>query len=154
MPARQNLVVTQKRSVVKLNWSAEAAGITLGVTGSLFDALAGMTNNTYPNGVPASLTDPFVAGVTNNTAAISRVLWTSNSASATPVGYNLIWAGSVGATAIVLYGNDGEHNFEKYTLKNNATGPTGILTITPTASITGTLILEIVQSSGSVGNSQ
>lgn len=151
MPARQNLVVTNKRSVVKLTWSGENGSFSLGVTGSLFDAAAGMTTNAYPSGLPASLTDPFVAGVTNNTAAISRILWTSASST---TGYNLTWAGSAGATAIVLYGNDGEHNFEKYTLKNNATGPTGILTITPTAAIVGTLILEIVQSSGSVGNSQ
>ena len=57
-------------------------------------------------------------------------------------------------TAMVLYGHNGEYNFEKFTLKNNAAAPTGILTITPTASATGTLILEIVQSSGTVGNTQ
>jgi hypothetical protein len=151
MASRQDIVVTQKRVVTKLNFSAESGAFSLGLTGSLFDALAGLTNNTYPSGLPASLSNSFVAGITNNTAAISRIVWTSNSGT---VGYNLTWAGSAGATAIVLYGNDGEHNFEKYTLRNNATGPTGILTITPTGTITGTLILEIVQSSGSVGNTQ
>jgi hypothetical protein len=151
MASRQDLVVTQKRVVTKINFSAESGAFSLGLTASLFDALAGLTNNTYPSGLPSAVSNSFVAGITNNTAAISRIVWTS---SASTNGYNLTWAGSPGMTAMVLYGNDGEYNFEKFTLKNNATAPTGILTITPTASTTGTLILEIVQSSGSVGNTQ
>lgn len=151
MAVKQNLVVTQKRVVTKLSFNNESGSYSLGLTGSCFDALAGVTNESYPAGLPSALSNSFVAGITFSSAAISRILWTSTVAG---VGYNLTWAGSQGATAIMLYGQNGEYNFEKLTLRNNATAPTGILTVTPTATTTGTLILEIVQSSGSVGNTQ
>lgn len=136
MASRQDLVVTQKRAVTKLVFNAETAAYSLGVTGSLFDGIGGITG------------ERFVAGITNNTAALSRILWSNNVATQ---GYNLTWAGNPGGTAYVAYGTDGELNFEKFTINNNATNPTGILTITPIGgTVTGTVILEFVHRSGSV----
>jgi len=135
MPSRQDLVVTQKRAVTKLVFNNESAAYTHGVTGSLFDGIGGSTG------------EAFVRGITNNTAALSRIVWSCLGATA---GYNLTWAGTPGGTAYIAAGVDGDLSFERFTIKNNATNPTGILTITPTATVTGTLILEFVQSSASV----
>jgi len=133
MASRQDLVKTQKRAVVKLGFNNESAAYNLGVTGSLFDPIGGTTG------------EAFVRGITNNTAALSRIIWTASTG-----GYNLTWAGTAGATAFMAYGTDGVVDFERMTMINNATTPTGILTITPTTALTGTLILEVVQNSGSV----
>lgn len=136
MPVRQDLVVTNKRSVVKLDFNNESGTYVLGVTGSLFDPIGGLTGA------------QFVSGITSNTAAISKIIWSSSSST---VGYNLIWDGATGATmAFRVYGSDGELNFEKFTLNNNAITPTGKLNVIPSSAVTGTLILEFVHASGSV----
>jgi len=131
MATRHDLVVTQKRLVTRVNFQNESGAFTLGVTASAFDAIGGLTG------------PRFVAGITNDTAAISRITWSVSG------GLALTWAGAPGATAMWLY-NTGEMNLERTTLKNNATAPTGILTITPTATVTGSVLLEFVHASGSV----
>jgi hypothetical protein len=130
---KQDLVKTQKRYVTKVDFSSETAMYELGVTGSAFDGIGGITG------------ERFVAGITNNTAALSRITWTLSTG-----GLNLTWAGAPGATAMRLYGTNGEMNLERTTLKNNATAPTGILNITPTGTLSGTVLLEFVHASGSV----
>lgn len=159
--SRQNLVVTQKRAVVKLNFTNDSPNgntgtYALSVTGNLFDAFTGITSSTFPTGLSDVYANKFTAGVTANTAAISRIIWTSNG---TTNGYVLSWAGlapgSTGVTAIALVGNNGIYDFEKLTLRNNNPFPSGILAINTLGTTqTGTLILEIVQSSGTVGNTQ
>ena len=137
MAIKQDLVKTQKRYVTKVDFSSESALYELGVTGSAFDGIGGITG------------ERFVAGMTNNTAALSRITWTLSTGGSTG-GLNLTWAGAPGATAMRLYGTNGEMNLERTTLKNNATAPTGILNITPTGTLSGTVLLEFVHASGSV----
>ena len=131
---KQDLVKTQKRYVTLLNFiDGESSTYELGVTGSAFDGIGGITG------------ERFVAGITNNTAALSRITWTLSTG-----GLNLTWAGAPGATAMRLYGTNGEMNLERTTLKNNATQPTGILRVSPNTGISGTVLLEFVHASGSV----
>jgi hypothetical protein len=161
MASRQNLVVTQKRAVVLLNFSNESPNgntgtYALSVTGNLFDAYTGLTSSTFPTGLSDVYANAYTKGVTATTAAISRVLWTSNG---TTNGYVLTWAGlapgSTGVTAIALVGDTGEYEFDSVTLRNNNPFPSGIIAINTLGTTqTGTLILEIVQSSGTVGNTQ
>ena len=136
MSSKQDLVVTQKRYVTKIQFDNEVTAYSLGLTASAFDAIGGITG------------EKFVQGITNNTAALSSIMWNANLATG---GYNLTWAGVPGGTAMMLCGPHGDIRLERATIKNNATAPTGILTITPTATVTGTLILEFVHASGSVG---
>jgi hypothetical protein len=135
MASKQDLVVTQKRYVTKIQFNADTAAFNLGITGSAFDAIGGVTG------------ESMVRGITNNTAALSSIIW-----NASANGYNLTWAGSPGMTAMMLFGLNGDIALERTTLKNNASTPTGILTITPTGALTGTVILEFVHSSGSLGS--
>lgn len=135
MAVKQDLVVTQKRLVTKIQFNGEATGITFGITGSAFDNYGGFTG------------DSLVRGITNNTAALSRILWTASAN-----GYSLQWnttGGAAGMTAMSLYGSDGEHNFEKQTLRNNDPAPFGTFRITPTGTVTGTVILEFVHNHNS-----
>jgi|688.fasta_scaffold01681_19 hypothetical protein len=131
---KQDLVKTQKRYVTLLNFiDDESSTYELGVTGSAFDGIGGITG------------ERFVAGITNNTAALSKITWQIG-----PGSISLEWAGSPGITAIQLYEDGGEINLERTTLKNNATQPTGILRVSPSTGISGTVLLEFVHASGSV----
>lgn len=136
MASKQDLVVTQKRYVTKIQFNNESAAFNLGIAGSAFDAIGGVTG------------EIMVRGITNNTAALSSIIWNASGAT---FGYHLAWAGGTGATAMSLFGPYGNITLERATLKNNAVSPTGILTITPTGTLTGTVILEFVHSSGSLG---
>ena len=135
MASKQDLVVTQKRYVTKIDFAAESTPFNLGITGSAFDPIGGVTG--------ASMT----RGITNNTAALSNITWNASTGF-----YTLAWAGGTTATATILGGLNGNIALERTTLKNNATTPTGILTITPSTTLTGTVILEFVHSSGSLGS--
>lgn len=137
MAVKQDLVVTQKRLVTKIQFNGESTGLTFGITGSAFDNYGGLTG------------DLLVRGITNNTAAISRILWSAQSSTA---GYSLQWnttGGAAGVTAMTVYGTDGEHNFEKTTLRNNDPAPFGTFRITPNGIVTGTMILEFVHNHNS-----
>jgi hypothetical protein len=136
MASKQDLVVTQKRYVTKIQFNNESAAFNLGITASAFDPIDGLTDGRMTR------------GITNNTAALSSMIWNASGAT---FGYHLTWAGGTGATAMSLFGPNGNIALERATLKNNAVSPTGILTITPTGIVTGTVILEFVHSSGSLG---
>lgn len=129
MANKQNLVVTQKRNVTKINFNNESAAYVLGITGSAFDAIGGA------DGVP------YIAGVTSNTASITKLIWSVNGATS---GFVLTWgpAGASGATAMGIFGSNGEFLFEKMSLRNNAVDPNGTLIITPQTTVIGTLIIE------------
>jgi len=131
MATKQNIVVTQRRHVAKINFANESATYTFGLTGSAFDAIGGA------NGAP------FIAGITAATPSLSKVLWTANGAT---FGYHLKFGPdtSNGITAMSLYGANGEFSFERLTIKNNAPVPDGNFLIIPTATVTGTVILEFV----------
>jgi len=126
---RQDLVTTQRRYVTKVNFIADATSTSFGVTGSAFDAIGGADGQ------------PFVSGITANRATLSKVLWTANAN-----GYALKWGPNTasGATAMYLYGNNGEFTFERCTLRNNAGTPDGTFHIVPTGTVTGTVIMEFV----------
>lgn len=131
MAIKQNIVTSQRRHVAKIDFSAESASLTFGLTGSAFDAIGGS------DGVP------FIAGITAQTPALSRVLWTANGAT---FGYHLKFGpdDSNGATAMSIFGTNGEFSFERMTIKNKATTPDGVFHVKPTAVVTGTVILEFV----------
>jgi hypothetical protein len=139
MATKQDLVVTQKRYMAKVQFNNESTGLTFGITGSAFDGIGGLTG------------ERFILGITNNTAALSRISWTSNSSTG---GYSLQWNttnGAAGITAISVYGTDGERDFERVTIKNNDPSPFGTFRITPIApTSSGTVIVEFVHASGSV----
>jgi len=122
----QTIVGTQKRLVKKFQLSAHGTGISFGVTGSAF--ANGLTGDVI------AMTD----GITADTAKLASI---KSSCSAR---YTLTWAGSPGATAFdsAAAGNI-DFMFERFTIPNNATTPTGIMTITP-STVTGTIILEFV----------
>lgn len=130
MPNTVDIVVTQRRIVKKIDFNNEAASQTFGITGSAFNQ----------SGLAADLI--FTNGITNSTASLSKVLWTVNGSTG---GYNVRWGPSTaaGATAMMLLGANGEFLFEKMTLHNNAGTPDGTLIVTPTGTVTGTVILEI-----------
>ena len=129
MAIKQNLVVTQKRNVTKINFNGETAPYVLGITGSAFDAIGGADGA------------PFVSGITNGTATISKLIWSVNGATS---GFILTWGptGPTGATAMSIYGSNGEFLFEKMALHNDAIQPNGTLVISPQTSVIGTLIIE------------
>ena len=129
MSSRQDLVTTQRRYVTKVNFFAESTAVSFGITGTAFDAIGGADGQ------------PFVSGITANRATLSKVLWTANAN-----GYTLKWGPDTasGATAIALYGTNGEFAFERCTLRNNAGTPDGTFHIKPTGTVTGTVIMEFV----------
>ena len=131
MPSTQNLVVTSRRIVKKIDFNNESTASTFGITGSAFNQ----------SGLNADLV--LTDSITGNSATIAKVLWTTNGSTA---GYNLRWGPttSAGATAMMALGVNGEFVFEKMTLKNNAGTPNGTFTVTPTAVVTGTVIVEFV----------
>lgn len=131
MATKQNLVTTQRRHVAKINFNSESSAYTFGLTGSAFDAIGGA------DGVP------FIAGITAQTPSLSRVVWTANGAT---FGYHLKFGPdtSSGTTAMSVFGTNGEFAFERMTIKNDATTPNGIFHVKPTATVTGTVILEFV----------
>jgi hypothetical protein len=129
MPVKQDLVKTQKRYLTKLNFLGESSTYQLGVTGSAFTPTS--PDNSYPN---------MVSGITNGTAAISRIIWTADP-SATG-GYTLVWDGVTGSTAAFLYGANGDLVLDRVTLRNDAGSPTGKLNITPRGTVTGTVLIE------------
>lgn len=129
MPVTQNLVVTNRRLVKKVDFNNESVGVTFGITGSAFNS----------SGLAADLI--FTDGITNSTAALSKVHWTASAG-----GYVMNWDPntSSGATAMALYGLNGEFLFEKMTVHNSAPTPNGLFRITPTTTVTGTVIVEFV----------
>ena len=122
----QTLVGTQKRLVKKFQLSAQSSAINFGVTGSAF--ANGLTGDVI------AMTD----GITASTAKLASIK------SACTARYTLTWAGTPGATAFdsAAAGNI-DFMFERFTIPNNATTPTGVMTITP-STVTGTIILEFV----------
>jgi len=131
MATKQNLVTTQRRHVAKVNFVAESAGMSFGLTGSVFDAIGGA------DGVP------FIAGITAQTPSLSRIIWTSNGST---FGYHLKFGpdNNSGMTAMSVFGTNGEFAFERMTVKNTAPTPDGFFHVKPTAVVTGTVILEFV----------
>ena len=122
----QTIVGTQKRLVKKFQLSAHASAINFGITGSAF-----------ANG----LTGDVIAMTNGITATTAKLASIKSSCSAR---YTLGWAGTPGATAFdsAAAGNI-DFVFERFTIPNNATTPTGNFTITP-STVTGTIILEFV----------
>lgn len=131
MATKQNLVTTQRRFVAKVNFGNESAGLSFGITGSAFDAIGGADGQ------------PFVKSITANTANLSKVIWTSNGST---FGYNLKWGPNTanGATAMSVFGTNGEFLFERMTVRNDAGTPDGFFHVIPTATVSGTVILEFV----------
>jgi hypothetical protein len=122
----QTIVGTQKRMVKKFQLNAHATAINFGITGSAF-----------ANG----LTGDVIAMTNGITATTAKLASIKSSCSAR---YTLGWAGTPGATAFdsAAAGNI-DFMFERFTIPNNATTPTGNFTITP-STVTGTIILEFV----------
>jgi len=122
----QTIVGTQKRLVKKFQLSAHNSAINFGITGSAF-----------ANG----LTGDVIAMTNGITAATAKLASIKSSCSAR---YTLTWGGTPGATAFdSAAGGNVDFMFERFTIPNNATTPTGVMTITPTT-VTGTIILEFV----------
>jgi len=122
----QTLVATQKRLVKKYQLLAHSTAITIGITGSAF--ANGLTGDVI------LMTD----GITASSAKLASIKSTCNSR------YTLSWGGGVTATAFDsgAAGNV-DFVFERFTIPNNATTPSGNLLITPTT-VTGTIVLEFV----------
>jgi hypothetical protein len=122
----QTLVGTQKRLVKKFLLNSHNTSISFGVTGSAFA-------NSLTGDVIA-MTD----GITATTAKLASIKSSCSNR------YTITWAGSPGATAFdsAAAGNI-DFVFERFTLPNNATTPTGVVTIAP-STVTGTIILEFV----------
>ena len=122
----QTLVNTQKRLVKKWQLLAHTTAITSSITGSAF--ANGLTGDVI------AMTN----GITANTAKITSI---KSSCSAR---YLVTYEGTPGATAFDsgAAGNI-DFTFERFTIPNTATTPTGNITITP-STVTGTIILEFV----------
>jgi hypothetical protein len=122
----QTLVGTQKRLVKKFQLNSHNTAISFGVTGSAF-----------ANGLTGDVT-AMTNGITANTAKLASIKSSCTNR------YTLTWAGTPGATAFdsAAAGNI-DFMFERFTIPNNATTPTGNVTITPTT-VSGTIILEFV----------
>lgn len=126
------LVATQKRLTKKIQLSAESGAITFGITGTAFQngiTAAGGYNGDYYTSTEA---------IGASAAKLASIRSTCSGR------YILTYAGSPGVTAFDsgAAGNI-DFVFERFTIPNTATTPTGNLTITPTA-VTGTIILEFV----------
>ena len=122
----QNIVTTQRRLVKKFQLSAHSTAITFGVTG-----------NAFANGATGDFA-LITAGITSNTAKLASIKSSCNNR------FVLTWNGSAGATAFDSgQAANLDFYFERFTIPNNATAPTGQMTITPTT-VTGTIILEFV----------
>lgn len=136
MAERQDLVKTNKRLVTKIQYAGDATSFVIGLTGSAFDPIGGTTG------------ERFVAGITNNTAAISRIIYNTSSLANAIVG---TWNASSGATstAFIVTGS-GTWDLERSTLNNNVQNPSGTLTVAPLGAISGSVIIEFVHKSGSV----
>lgn len=131
MPVNTDIVVNHRRLVKKIDFNNESTAATFGITGLAFNS----------SGLTADLI--FTNSITNNTAALSKVHWTANGGT---FGYVMRWDPNTdsGATAMAVYGPNGEFLFEKMTIHNTATAPNGVFRITPTATVTGTVIVEFV----------
>lgn len=131
MASQQNLVVTARRIVKKIDFNNESTGLSFGITGSAFNQ-SGLASDLV-------LTDSITAG----SATLSKVVWTANGNTS---GYNFRWgpAAAAGATAMMALGVNGEFIFERMTIHNSAGTPDGTFFITPTATVTGTVIVEFV----------
>jgi hypothetical protein len=131
MASNQNIVSMSRRIVRKIDFNNESGAFTFGITGAAFNQ----------SGLAADAV--FTNGITNGTATLSKIIWTTNGSTS---GYNLRWgpASAAGATAMMAFGTDGELIFEKMTIHNSATTPDGTFVITPTATVTGTVIVEFV----------
>ena len=127
----QTLVNTQKRLVKKWQLSAHTTAITSSITGSAFanGATAGGVNDVFYQ---------MTTGITANTAKIASIRSSCNAR------YLLTYEGTPGATAFDsgAAGNI-DFIFERFTIPNTATTPTGNITITP-STVTGTIIIEFV----------
>ena len=126
------LVATQKRLTKKIQLSAESGAITFGITGTAFQ-----------NGITAA--GGYNGDYYISTEAIGASAAKLASIKSTCSGrYVLTYAGNPGVTAFDsgAAGNI-DFVFERFTIPNTATTPTGNLTITPSA-VTGTIILEFV----------
>ena len=126
------LVATQKRLTKKIQLSVESGAITFGITGTAFQN--GITAAGGYNG------DYFISteAIGASAAKLASIKSTCNQR------YVLTYAGSPGVTAFDsgAAGNI-DFVFERFTIPNTATTPTGNFTITPSA-VTGTIILEFV----------
>ncbi len=123
----QTLVGTQKRLVKKFLVNSHSTAISFGVTGSAF--ANGLTGDVI------AMTN----GITANTAKLAAIKSSCNDR------YLLTWAGNPGATAFDSASSGTlDFIFERFTIPNNATTPTGVMSITPTGTVTGTIILEFV----------
>lgn len=123
----QSIVTTQRRLVKKFQLGAHNTGIAFGITG-----------NAFANGATSGEFYNMTVGITNGTAKLASIKSSCNNR------FVLTWNGSPGATAFdsAQAGNI-DFVFERFTIPNNATTPTGQMTITPTT-VTGTIILEFV----------
>lgn len=127
----QTLVSTQRRLVKKYQLSAQTTAITSGITGSAFcnGATAGGANDVFYQ---------MTVGITANTAKLSGIKSSCNAR------YLLSYEGTPGVTAFDSGGAGNiDFTFERFTIPNTATTPTGNIIITPSTA-TGTIILEFV----------
>jgi hypothetical protein len=124
----QTVMATQRRLVKKFQLSAHNTAITTGITGSAF-----------ANGITGDVT-AMTDGITATTARLSMIKSSCNNR------FTLSYDGTPGVTAFDsgAAGNV-DFIFERFTIPNTATTPTGTFTITPTT-VTGTIILEFVLS--------
>jgi len=128
----QTIVATQKRLVKKFQLAAHSGAITTGITGPAFQngiTAAGGYNNDYWRSTEA---------LTGNSARLASIKSSCNGR------YTLVYEGTPGATAFDSgAGGNVDFVFERFTIPNTSTAPTGNLLITPTT-CTGTIILEFV----------
>lgn len=139
---KTDLVITKNRYVALLNFSGAPQAFVLGLTNTAFDAIGGETGERI-----------FAqSGITNNSAEITRIMYTTGGPS---IGIRLHWGqqghGS-GLTAFMCQGQVGDFNFERMAIKNTATGPSGTLVVSSYGGspAQASLLIEFAVGSGSI----
>jgi len=127
----------------------------------LATALIGVTGSSFnPYGSPTG--DSYVANITGSTAKISRIKW-SLSSSQDPVPISLVFSesgdqfvdppsGNLSKIGFTISGSDGDLDFDRFSIKNTATNPSGSLYliysnydgVTPSPIVNGTIDIEFV----------
>jgi len=139
---KTDLVITKNRYVVLLNFPTTAQSFVIGLTNTAFDAIRGETGERI-----------FAqSGITNNSAEITRIMYTTASSSNSVL---LRWGqeGHInGPTAFICQGQVGDFNFERMAIKNTATGPSGTLVVTTVGggNTPTSVLLEFAVGSGSI----
>jgi len=141
---KTDLVITKNRYVVSLNFNGAGQAFVIGLTNTAFDAIGGETGERI-----------FAqSGITNNSAEITRILWSLSSINAAQL--QLHWGQeghAKGPTAFLCQGQVGDFNFERMAIKNTATGPSGTLVVSTSAGgtpIPASILIEFAVGSGPI----